>query len=423
MGEQDAEPEQVAEGRKRVEPGVTTPADLDAIGRLAGGIAHDFNNVLGAVSGFAEILLEGRPVDDPDRPKLEQIRAATQRGFALTRRLAAFGGRQIVRPQKTAVDELVCGLAPTLRRMFGEAIEIELDLASGLWPVHADPGQLEEALIQLALNARDAMPGGGRLRVAAANVDAGDAEAPDADRLELDAGQYVHLTVADEGIGMGDETIAHAFEPFFTRKSGRAASGLGLPTVYGIVKQCGGRVVVESGRGRGSAISLYFPRAVRSGEGNGPGIPSIESASGGGETILIVDDSAPMRSLVAGVLARAGYQVIESSSPAAALAATEAHEGSLDLLLADVRMPGMTGPELARRLAERRPGLPVLFMTAHPGNALDDSPAEAIDVLLKPFTIPQLLARLRLALDGGRTPNPSSRGMPRLGPSRAGEVP
>ncbi len=372
---------------------------MDAIGRLAGGVAHDFNNLLTAVMVAAETAARDLGPADPAREAVRDVLAAADRAAALTRQLLAFSRRQVLVARPVDLSALVAGMAGMLRRLIGEPIAIETALPAGLPAVRADPGQLEQIVLNLAVNARDAMPGGGRLTIETATVEVGEGGAPDAPGLA--AGANVALAVTDTGAGMSEEVKSHLFEPFFTTKGVNEGTGLGLATVYGIVRQSGGRIGVRSASGEGSRFRVYLP-ATRDAAEAAPAPPPPASDLRGSATLLLVEDEAAIRKALAPLLRRTGYAVLEAASGADALRVAAEHAGAIDLLLTDVVMPGMTGPTLARRLGEARPGLKVLFMS---GYARDEPPLPApgggVGFIDKPFRPERLLEKLRETLGRG----------------------
>jgi signal transduction histidine kinase len=372
---------------------------MDALGQLAGGVAHDFNNLLTAIRGYAELLLEGVP--ESEQPHhAEQIVKAAKRAGTLTKQLLAFSRRQVRATVVLDVNALVEEMAAMLRRMIREDIDLTTELtADQLW-VQADRGQLEQVVMNLVVNARDAIRGGGTIRIETAIVDLDGTGNPH--NFAVKAGTYVMLAVSDTGAGMTEETKTRLFEPFFTTKAPGAGSGLGLATVYGIVAQNGGSIGVDSEREHGATLKVYLPRYHHP-------APALEmpadaaAAKGGSETILLVEDEATVRLLARIILQRAGYRVVDAASPADA-ELQWASIAPVDLLLTDVVMPGRTGPDLFRRLSAGRPDLPVLFMSGYADWDLFDRAgvAHPAAFLEKPFSAAALLAKVREALDCDR---------------------
>ena len=360
---------------------------MDAVGRLAGGIAHDFNNLLLAINGYSELALARLNGPEAElRGAIEEVRAAGERATGLTRQLLTFSRKQVIQPTELDLNAVVAELSKMLGRIVGEHLELVLELDSALDRVRADRGQLEQILMNLAINARDAMPGGGVLRIVTASA-------------VLAEGRHVALTVADTGIGMDDETKKRIFEPFFTTKGPGKGTGLGLATVYGIVEQNAGSIVVESEPGRGTAFTIYLPAATGAATaeaGAEDGAPGADT--GGTERILLVEDDVAIRKLVARTLAMHGYDVTSAEDAHEALELVDRH-GQLDLLLTDVVMPEMNGRELARRVAARRPGVRVLYSSGYAGEQGEGDVDDGHAFLQKPYALPALLAKVREVLD------------------------
>ncbi|MBI3270949.1 MAG: CHASE domain-containing protein [Planctomycetes bacterium] len=370
---------------------------MEMIGRLAGGVAHDFNNLLTAITGYADILA-GRLERDPQLlGYAEEIRKAGERAASLTRQLLAFSRKQILAPKVLELNVVVADMQKMLRRLIGESIELVARLAPDLGNVRADPGQVEQVILNLTVNARDAMPDGGRLLLETGNRSVDDAYA--AAHPEARPGPYVFLRVTDTGVGMCAETMAHLFEPFFTTKGVGKGTGLGLSTVYGIVRQSGGHVEVESAPGQGATFCVLLPRVDAAVER--PAAEARREVPGGTETVLVVEDEDSVRMLVRETLCQGGYRVVEARSGDEALANLARPEADVDLVIADVVMPGMRGPDLLRRIAEGRPRVKRLLMSGYTGGALDagDAAGAGATLLPKPFTAKALLRRVRELLD------------------------
>ncbi len=369
---------------------------MDAVGRLAGGVAHDFNNMLSVILAEAELARAQLPGAHPAAEAVEGIAAAGARAAGLTRQLLTFSRRQLVAPSTFGLDELVETLVPMLRRLLGERIAITCHSGAAVPLVHADRGQLEQVLLNLAVNARDAMPHGGRLAIEVANVVLDDGYA--ATRPEVAPGPYVLLAVSDTGQGMTDEVQAHIFEPFYTTKPSGAGTGLGLATCYGIVKQHGGHIAAYSEPGVGSTFRVYLP--VAAGPVTGAKGPA-PAETGGTERVLVVEDDAALRDVATRILARLGYRVVTVGSAEEALALLEREGLELDLMVTDVVLPGQTGRELAEVLAERRPGLRVLFVTGYAGDVILEHRllAQGATSLQKPYTAESLGRKVREVLD------------------------
>jgi signal transduction histidine kinase/ActR/RegA family two-component response regulator len=370
---------------------------LDAIGQLAGGVAHDFNNILTVISGYTAFLLERLPPDDSGREDVLGIQEATERAAALTQQLLAFGRKQVMQPEVIDIGEVITDTGRMLRRLIGEHIDLALVTGPLLSAVLADRGQLSQILVNLAVNARDAMPEGGRLTIEARDVPLTE-EYADA-HLAVEPGPYVRIAVSDTGHGMPPEVQEHIFEPFFTTKPQGRGTGLGLSTVFGIVKQFGGHIFVYSEPGQGTTVKIYLPRAE--GAVTAEAAPRRVPATSGTETILVVEDEAGIRAIVRRVLEAQGYRVLQSANPKEALAEARQHREAIHLLLTDVVLPEMSGRQLAERLNADRPGLPVLYMSGYTDSAivhqgrLDPS----TEFLPKPFTPETLLRRVREVLD------------------------
>jgi CheY-like chemotaxis protein len=344
-------------------------------------VAHDFNNLLTAILGFTDVLLDGRPASDPAAGPLAEIRKAGERAAALTGQLLAFSRHQALESKVLDLNPVVAGLEGLLRRLIGEDVDLRVRLGRDAGAVRADPAQLEQVVVNLAVNARDAMPRGGRLEIVTRAAPAAGG-----------AGPRAVLEVTDTGVGMDAATRARIFEPFFTTKELGKGTGLGLATVYGIVKQFGGTVDVESAPGRGTTFRVALPqhRPVPAGADG----PAPRAPDGGRETVLLVEDDDAIRSVVRTVLQRTGYTVLAAGTGAEALRLSAGHAGPVDLLITDVVMPGMNGRELADRLAAARAGLRVLFMSGYTDDAVlrHDVLAERVPFLHKPF-LPDVLAR------------------------------
>ena len=368
---------------------------IEAVGRLAGGIAHDFNNLINVISGYGQMLQRRLNGDDSSRRNLDEILKASERATALTRQLLAFSRKQERQPRLVDLSRVVTGMADMLRRLIGEDVELNLVSAPQVGLVRADPGQIEQIVMNLAVNARDAMPNGGQLSIETGEVELDEAYARA--RLEVQAGPHIALTVRDSGVGMDLATQAHLFEPFFTTKPPGKGTGLGLATVYGIVKQSGGHISVESELGTGSMFRIYLPRVQQAVVAPEAKAASVSTA-GGSETILLVEDEDVVRAFICESLRALGYNVVEARGGPEALIACNRHSESIDLLLTDVVMPKMNGPELAARLNETRPGVRVLYMSGYDEQA---RPYPIPNCLQKPFTTDQLAGKIRELLQGG----------------------
>ncbi len=379
---------------------------MEAVGRLAGGVAHDFNNMLTAINGHGEMLLDALPAGSPLHRDAEEILRAGKRAADLTRQLLAFSRKQVLQPRSLDLNEIVRGIESMLRRLLGEHIAFVTRPAPGLAPVLADPGQIEQIVLNLAVNARDAMPDGGTIELATANVEIGEERPPDLE--ELTPGSWVALSVRDTGHGMDAATLARVFEPFFTTKEVGQGTGLGLSTVYGIVKQSGGHVTARSAPGEGALFTVYLPRTTEAEARAEASRESRPRAAGGPETILVVEDERAVRSLVREILETNGYSVLEAGNADEALRAVQAYAGKIDLLLSDVVMPGMSGPSLAVKLRAMRPSIAVLFMSGYAEEPVElrGIVEKGAGFLAKPFTLAALTRKVREVLDAraGRRP-------------------
>jgi CheY-like chemotaxis protein len=368
---------------------------MEAVGRLAGGIAHDFNNLLTVISGHAQLLMDELPSESRARPEALAIANATDRAANLTAGLLAFSRKQVANPRVLDLADVIQSMSGLLRRMLGEHIEVTLQAASGLGRVRADATHLEQVVMNLAVNARDAMPEGGRLGFGLANTEIERSAAN-----PLPPGAYVVLTVTDSGVGMDAETRAHLFEPFFTTKAVGKGTGLGLATVYGIVRQSGGDIRVDSAPGQGSTFRIFLPRVDEPAEDT-PGPAPAALLPGGTETILLVEDDDAVRQLAVIVLRRLGYTVLEAPEAEAATRIFTTHAGPLHLLVTDVIMPGLSGPRLAERLRALRPGLRVLFLSGYSEEELDITQGAGPDTrfLAKPYLGTTLARTIREVLE------------------------
>jgi two-component system cell cycle sensor histidine kinase/response regulator CckA len=381
--------------RRQLEEQLRQSQKMEAVGRLAGGVAHDFNNLLTAILGYSDLVISGLPENSPLRADAEEIRRAGERAASLTRQLLAFGRKQMLEPCVLDLNVLVTNLGRMLGRLIGADVELVTALGPDLWRIRADPGQLEQIVVNLAVNARDAMPQGGKLTIETSNAQL--EEADGFEQFTVRSGSYVMLVVRDEGVGMDEETRSRIFEPFFTTKERGKGTGLGLATVYGIVKQSGGYVWVDSEPGRGTAFRIYLPRCEPTGdESNRSAATPSEETPRGTETVLLVEDEDAVRQLARRLLRLRGYTVLEASGGDRALELLTQHVGPIHLLLTDVVMPGMTGLELASRVAALRPDTRTLLMSGHVDRAaLDPSTL----LLQKPFTPEGLARKVREALD------------------------
>lgn len=373
---------------------------MEAIGQLAGGIAHDFNNLLTVILGHSEFLLKREEPRERGRLRIEEIRKAAERGAWLTSQLLAYSRAQILEPAVLQMNSVLEDMDGILRCLLGEDIALDLVMDPNLGWTRVDPGKLQQIVLNLVGNARDAMPQGGRLRLETCNVSV-DSKSSAAQPF-VAPGDYVALLVRDTGTGMDPETRARVFEPFFTTKERGKGTGLGLATVYGIVKQSGGYVWVESELGAGSVFKTLLPRVAQP---TGPRVvQEVLDFRSGGETILLVEDNPSVRQMAAEVLLSAGYRVLAAPSGSDALRIAAKHDGRLDLLLTDVVMPGMTGPELAQQFVIQFPRIRTLYMSGYPDDAIEKHGVRgrAVRVLQKPFTHESLAQGVREALGPSR---------------------
>jgi len=383
--------------RKSLEDQLLHAQKMEAVGRLAGGVAHDFNNMLTIISGYDRMLLDALSPQDPLRGYAEEVAKAAERAGALTGQLLAFSRRQVMRPRVIDANELLRGADRMLRRLIGEDIELTLSLAAGAGNIKADPGQLEQIVFNLVINARDAMPDGGKLTIETAVTHLDESYART--HLGVQPGDYVLIAVSDTGHGMDAETKRHIFEPFFTTKEQGKGTGLGLATVYGTVKQSGGDIWVYSEPGRGTTFKIYFPRVDES-PSSADLAPSAISRQGV-ETILLVEDEKAVRDLVAEMLKRQGYRVLKAAGPLEALEVSRRYEGTIHMLLTDVIMPQMSGRQLAAQLVPARPGMKVLYLSGYTENSIvHHGVLEAnVEFLAKPFSHHALAEKVRDVLD------------------------
>jgi two-component system cell cycle sensor histidine kinase/response regulator CckA len=389
--------------RKTLEEQLRQAQKMEAVGQLAGGVAHDFNNLLTAIIGNAELLLREIGPEDARRLDVLEINRAAHRAATLVRQLLAFSRKQVLQPRVVDLNAVVTDLSTMLRRVIGEHVELRLELQPELGRVLADPGQLEQVITNLAVNARDAMPSGGTLTIRTANLDAADVPGQSPESMPL-VGPLVELSVRDDGIGMDERTLARLFEPFFTTKELGRGTGLGLATVYGIVRQSGGHIRVNSRLHHGSTFTVYLPRTESRGERMEELPPWMEQPRAAG-TVLVVEDEVSVRRLACRVLRARGYRVLEASDAGEALRLVRQHEGSLDLVLTDIIMPGLSGPALVERLLPATPDLKVLYITGYSEEAIRQHgvlPAGGA-LLEKPFTAHQLAERVRMALARAET--------------------
>jgi hypothetical protein len=383
-------------GRRHLEEQLSHAQKMDAVGRLAGGVAGDFNNVLTVITGYSDLLRAQIPASSPLRRFADEILYAGERAAALTRQLLTFASGQVAEPKVTGLNSLIAGMQPMLRRLMGDSVELIVLPGPALAHVQIDTDLMQQAIVNLATNAREAMPNGGKLVIETSNVELDEAAAK---KAGVKPGAYAMLAVSDTGHGMNAETRSRLFEPFFTTKEQGKGSGLGLSMVYGTVKQSDGYITVYSQVNCGTIFEIYLPRVDPA-----TAAPPARraAASKGSETILLVDDEEGVRRLLSAVLNNGGYTVIEAANGTAALAVYEKNSHKIDLVLTDVVMPQTNGFELGLRIAERNPELPVLYMSGYRDSNIANAPGESPKAFLnKPFTPDVLLSKVREVLDEG----------------------
>jgi signal transduction histidine kinase len=386
------------EDKSRLQQQLQHAQKMETVGRLAGGVAHDFNNLLTVINGYAALLLGGLAQDDPLRDPISEIKKAGDRAADLTGQLLAFSRKQVVEFKIIDLNEVIKDSAKMLRRLVGEDIEVVTRLSPSLGRVRADTGQMHQVLMNLAVNAKDAMPDGGKLIIETEDVDVGEDYV--AAHADMQAGPHVLLTVTDTGVGMDHETQRRAFDPFFTTKGEGEGTGLGLSTVYGIVKQSGGWIWLYSEPGKGVTLKIYLPRVMEPAEQPAE-LPSSQTSLRGTETILVVEDQSDVRKLTSSILKRYGYRVLEASNGSEALQICGQEADPIALMITDVVMPGMTGRELAARLKPLRPGLKVLYISGYTADIIGHQEVfeKRLDYLSKPFPPEALASKLRELLE------------------------
>jgi signal transduction histidine kinase/ActR/RegA family two-component response regulator len=391
---------QAEEALRRMEDQLRQAQKMEAIGLLAGGIAHDFNNLLSVILSYSSMVSEDLDPASPMRADLAQIHAAGQRAADLTHQLLAFSRKQILQPRLVNLNDVVAHSEQILRRLLSEDIEFRTVAAPNLERALLDPGQMEQVLMNLVVNARDAMPNGGKILIETASVMLDEGYA--AEHPTVVPGPHVMVAVTDNGSGMDRETQLHMFEPFFTTKEMGKGTGLGLSTAFGIIKQSGGSIWSYSELGVGTTFKVYFPVATDAGVPAPPARPSLPERMDGSETLLLVEDELGVRTLAATILLRHGYQVLVADDVEDAVRICEEHQGPIHLLLTDVVMPRMSGRILAQQLSDQRPELRVLYMSGYTSNSIiQHSVLDAgVAFLQKPITPPQLVQKVREVLDG-----------------------
>jgi two-component system, cell cycle sensor histidine kinase and response regulator CckA len=380
--------------RRALEEQFRQAQKMEAVGRLAGGVAHDFNNLLMVISGYAEVMLDAMDAAHPLHTKARAIQQASDRATTLTRQLLAFSRKQLLELKVVDVNAIIEDMERLLRPLIGENIDLVTDMAADAVHTRADAGQLEQVLMNLVVNSKDAMPDGGRIAIKTQNITLDDSHR--GDKAFIRPGEYVMISVSDDGAGMDKETQSRIFEPFFTTKEKGKGTGLGLSTVYGIVKQSGGYVMVESEPECGTTFVIYLPRVGEAAEGRNAA-PVGQAPVGGSETVLLVEDEESVRQLVRETLQSKGYRVLEAGNGDSGLAAAAQYDGTIDLVISDVVMPGMGGRELVQRLLESRPAIKVLYLSGYTEDAIVSDGTDESDktFLQKPFTLQNLSRTVR----------------------------
>ncbi|HUE83350.1 MAG TPA: response regulator [Pyrinomonadaceae bacterium] len=397
----ELEKSEAIEALRKSEEQLRQSQKLQAIGRLAGGISHDFNNLLTAIIGYSDLTMRRLAEDNPLHRNLAEIKKAGERASALTRQLLAFSRKQVLQPRVFDLNAVVTDLERMLHPTIGEDVALKTILEANLGNVKADPGQMEQVIINLAVNARDAMPNGGKLLIETANVYLDESYARQ--HVSVVPGHYILLAITDSGTGIDEETKQHIFEPFFTTKEAGKGTGLGLSTVYGIIKQSGGNIWVYSEPGKGTTFKIYLPRVTEKAENYKTDMESVE-APAGTETILVVEDEQLVRDLALEVLSSLGYNLLHANNGRAALELCQEYREKIDLLLTDVVMPEISGRELANRLKALHPEMEILFMSGYTHDAIVHHGVldEATHFMQKPFSPKGLALHVRRALDSGR---------------------
>ena len=392
-------------GRARLEEQFQQAQKMEAVGRMAGGVAHDFNNLLTVITGYSDLLLGGGDLNEAQRTALEEIRRAAERGGQLTHQLLAFSRRQPLEPHLVRVNELVIHLEKMLHRLIGEDIELATIPAASQDAVAVDAGGLEQVIMNLVVNARDAMPNGGKLTIETATLHLD--ESFTAKQLGVQAGLHVAISITDTGAGMDEDTLSHLFEPFFTTKALGRGTGLGLATAYGIIQRSGGAIAMLSEVGKGTTARIYLPVAQARADVAAVERIAAQGEATGAETILLVEDDERVRKLISGLLASRGYTVLEAGRGEEAMRLAATYGGALDLAVVDVVMPEMSGTELVRRIGPVRPNMRVLYISGHTEEAIAfHGLPDDVAFLRKPFISDSLANKVREVLDGGPRSNP-----------------
>jgi nitrogen-specific signal transduction histidine kinase/CheY-like chemotaxis protein len=384
--------------RRRLQEGLREAQQMEALGQVAGSVAHDLNNLLTVISGYADLLARRLTLDDSDLQLFDNIRGAAERASLLIGQLLTISRRQVAKPVVLAPDATLLGISDVLQRILGVDVALRWDLGADDGNVRIDPGHFEQLVLNLAINARDAMPDGGMLTISTASASLAQTEAAG---FGLSPGRFVRMAVTDTGVGMDDETRRRCFEPFFTTKDRSKGTGLGLAAVQGVVQEAGGTIGVDSEPGRGTTFTVLLPVVVGERPAASPAPVQPETHQRGSETVLVVDDHPEVRQLVRKVLLRDGYLVLEAAGGAEAVRIAKSWEGPIELLVTDVMMPGMRGPEVAAAVQTLRPSIRVLLTSAYThGTALpEEVGSDPLAFLAKPFKPSELLARVREILD------------------------
>jgi signal transduction histidine kinase len=386
------------ESRRLLENQLRQAQKLEAIGSLAGGVAHDFNNLLSIILGYTAMISETLEPDHPSQGDLEQVIRAGERGADLTKQLLAFSRRQVLEPTSVDLNATLTGMRKMLKRLLGEHIDLNLLTSNKLGKINADAGQIEQVILNLVVNARDAMPDGGAITIETRDVELDGYSAPS--RNEIEAGQYVMLSVKDVGVGMSGAVRERIFEPFFTTKEVGKGTGLGLSTVFGIIQQSRGHIAVESEEGRGSTFRVHFPRFAEGSE-RPVSRPPPPLTLRGSEVILLVEDDEQVRNVARALLLRYGYQVLDAQNGGEAFLVCERHAGAIDLLITDIIMPRMNGLELSERLMTMRPGLKVVYVSGYIDPSIDPQRFvnKGFPFIQKPIRADTFLTKIREVLD------------------------
>ncbi len=408
VGMNDVTDRKIAErALRRSEEHLRQSQKMEAVGRLAGGVAHDFNNLLTGIMGYSELLLDSTEAEDPQREGLQEIKKAADRAASMTHQLLAFSRRQVLQPKVLTLNSIVSDLERMLRRLIGEHIELVIVSDEMPGPVRADPGQIAQVIMNLALNARDAMLHGGTLTIETRNADLDEISAAQQD---LEPGRYVMLVVSDTGIGIDAKVQAHLFEPFFTTKDRALGTGLGLATVFGIVEQSGAKINFSSAVGHGTSFRIYFPRVQEAAATPDRPLGALSAVPRGSEVILLAEDEDTVRRLTRTFLANWGYQVLEARHGGEGIALCRNHQGPIHLLVTDILMPEMGGRELAEQARLLHPEIKVLFMSGYTDDVLilEGIKAQGIPFLQKPFTLQELGRTVRDLLDATKADTTSA---------------